>query len=264
MPTVSGVRLRYTGPLAQAPELMVEQQARVLKAVADIIKKKIDIALPHEQAYKDSLAGPSSSAYSPVINPAFKSRSGRNRDDIVKSQEQNILDSYEKYLVSIEGAFEEVNGEVAPRFKQSVDAHKEVYSHRVARTTLPFTGAMEIGKGIIGIAAFWLVNDPTVLRHIRANDEVFAGGPLNVARQTPDLRSTLKAALVQRLMQSGRLVVLSDWNPTKMTQENDQNNAVIAGLQDAVYVPFATGGPSHCDWKVIDGKKYLEIQVATP
>jgi hypothetical protein len=117
----------------------------------------------------------------------------------------------------------------------------------------------ELGAGCVGLAVFWMTGDPTVQRHLRGDDKIIAGGPINIAINRP----TLKAALVQRLIQSGRILVQADWNPTEITAENDKNNLIIKGLQLPAYVPFATGAASHCDWIVIDGRKYLEVQVST-
>jgi hypothetical protein len=245
--------------LSESPPLMVQQRAMVMKDVSEIIYQKMVKTIGTEYDYKTKIAGPSASGYASVLNPAFVSRSDLDRDQIVRKQQEKVMDAYENYKTSVAHMFETVDGEVNKRYREAVDAKSEVYSIQMGKV-LAFTGAMaELGAGCVGLAVFWMTGDPTVLRHLRGDDKVIKGGPLNIAISRP----TLKAALAQRIIQSGRILVQADWNPTVMTSENDKNNVIIKGLQLPAYVPFVTGGASHCDWIIIDGRKYLEVKVST-
>ncbi|MFH1228248.1 MAG: hypothetical protein V1701_10150 [Planctomycetota bacterium] len=260
MGIVAKARLMVPSALSEAPPLMVEQRARVMKAVSDIIKEKSELVIGNEMDYKTKIAGPSSAGYAPVMDGTFVSKSDLTRDEIVRKQAFKAMNSYQKYLASVSHMFEDVNGEVNKRFREAVDAKNEVYSMQMGQV-LAFTGAVaELGKGLVGLVVSFITGDKTVLRHLRGDDEILAGGPLNVAVS----KAALKAALAQRLIQSGIILVQADWDSTVITAENDKNNAIIAGLQSATYSPFATAGVSHCDWVTIDGRKYMEVQISTP
>jgi len=256
---VSQAQFMVPAALSESPPLMVQQRAMVMKDVSEIIYQKMVKAIGTEWDYKTKIAGPSASGYASMIDPAFVSRSDLSRDDIVQKQREKVMDAYPNYRASVDHIFETVNGEVNKRYREGVDAKNEVYSIQMGKV-LAFTGAMaELGAGCVGLAVFWMTGDPTVQRHLRGDDKVIAGGPINVAISRP----TLKAAFAQRLIQSGRTLVQADWNPAKIISENDKNNLIIKGLQLPAYVPFATGAASHCDWIILDGRKYLEVKVST-
>jgi hypothetical protein len=167
------------------------------------------------------------------------------------------MEGYEKYQAGIAHMFETVNGEVNKRYREGVDAKSESYSKGMGKV-LAFTGALaELGAGVVGIAVFWITGDPLVQRHLRGDDKIIAGGPINVAVSGIALR----AALTQRLIQSGRILVQADWDPTLMALENDKNNLIIKGLQKPAFTPFATGADSHLDWITVDGRQYLEVKI---
>jgi hypothetical protein len=261
--TISEVKLAILLDLAEAGEVQVERWKRGAKNNADLTYQQLQLAIGNESDYKAKLALPAATAYAPVMNPAFVSRSGLDRNRIVRKQADNIAKGYESYRGSLAQAFETVDGEPCKRYKEAIDASAEVYSQNIARSVLPFTGSREIGKGMAPIAAMWLTGDIMTEDALRGDDQVGLGGPINVARVTPDMRSALKSAVVNRIVQSGKTLISADWDPAVMVQENDHINNLIASLQNAAYVAFATAGVSHCDWIVIDGRKYLEIKVAT-
>jgi hypothetical protein len=257
--TVSHAQFMVPTALSESPPLMLQQRALVMKDVSEIIYQKLVKSIGTEYDYKTKIAGPSASGYASVLNPSFVSRSDLTRDQLVRKQQEKIMDAYPNYRTSIDHMFETVNGEVNKRFREAVDAKNEVYSIQMGKV-LAFTGAMaELGAGVVGIASFWMTGDPTVIRHLRGDDHIISGGPVNVTISRP----TLKSALVQRLIQSGRILVQTDWDAAVMASENDKNNAIIKGLQLPAYTPFITGGASHCDWIIVDGRKYLEVKVST-
>jgi len=256
---VSQAQFMVPAPLSEAPPLMVQQRALVMKDVSEIIYQKMVKVIGTEMDYKTKIAGPSASGFASVIDPTFVSRSELTRDQIVDKQQENVMAGYEKYRDNLANMFETVNGEVNKRYRESVDAKSEAYSKGMGKVLI-FTGALaELGAGVVGIAVFWMTGDPTVLRHLRGDDKIIAGGPLNISISGIALR----AVLTQRLIQSGRALTIGKWHPAKMLLENDKNNLIIKGLQLPAYVPFATGGASHCDWITIDGRQYLEVKVST-
>ena len=265
MGTISKALFFVPLDLTSVPERMSNDWRQSTKDKADSGNQKRLEIIRNEMDYKVKLAGPASEAYAPFPSAGFRSRSGKNRDDIVKAQAKHILATFSKYEAKLIRTFEEIEGEIAKRYKDSVDNAVDSYSTRTAKWCLPFTGEKTIGKSITGIAPLWLTDDPTTERHIRGADQILAGGPVNVAKTTPDTRSALKAALAQQLTRSGVIIIEGDFQPSVMLKENDALNSIINGLQDSVtYVPFATGGASHCDYVLIDGKMFLEIQVSIP
>ena len=263
---VSKVLLFVPLDLAEAPEHMVNDWRDTLKSKAGVMDQKRKLVIPDEMAYKTKLAGPSAEGFFPVISPTYRSRSGKDRDDIVTAQSENVLATFNNYEAKLIRAFEEVEGEVAKRYKEAVDNAVDLYSTRVAKRTLPFTGEKTIGKSVAGIAPLWLTDDTTAEGLIRAVDQVLQGGPINVALMTPaDTRPDLKAVLAQRLIKSGVIIVTGKFQTSVIQKANDAINTVIKGLQDSTaYTPFTRGGDSHCDYVVIEGKLFLEIQVSIP
>jgi hypothetical protein len=260
MGIASKARFMVPSALSESPPLMVEQRSRVMKAVSDIIKEKMTKVIGTEMDYKTKIAGPSATGFAPLLDGTFVSKSDLTRDHIVRKQAWKAMNGYKKYLASVEHMFEDVNGEVNKRFREAIDAKNEVYSIQMG-PVLAFTGAVaELGKGLVGLVVSFITGDKTVQRHLRGDDSIITGGTLNVAIS----KATLKAALAQRLIQSGIILVQADWDSAVITEENDKNNEVIAGLQSATYTPFATAGLSHCDWVTIDGRKYMEVQISTP
>jgi len=246
--------------LSESPPLMVEQRSRVMKAVSDIIKEKMTKVVSNEWDYKTKIAGPSAAGFAPILDSGYVSNSDLTRDEIVRKQAYKAMKGYEKYKASVAHMFEDVDGEVNKRFREAIDAKNEVYSIQMGQV-LAFTGAVaELGKGLVGLAVSFMTGDKTVQRHLRGDDSIITGGPTNVAIS----KATLKAALGQRFIQSGMILVQADWDSGVITAENDKNNAIIAGLQRVAYTPFATAGLSHCDWITVDGRKYMEVQIATP
>lgn len=245
--------------LAESPPLMVRQRSEVMKHISEIIYEKLVKSIGTEMDYKTKIAGPSASGYASVLNPAFVSRGELTRDQMVRKQQDNVMEAYTKYRDNIAHMFETVNGEVNKRYRESVDAKSEAYSKGMGKV-LAFTGALaELGAGVVGIAVFWMTGDPVVQRHLRGDDKIIAGGPVNCAVSGIALR----AALTQRLIQSGRILVQADWDPAVMTSENDKNNVIVKGLQLPAYTTFATGAASHLDWITVDGRQYLEFKLTT-
>lgn len=263
---ISKVRLFVPLDLTTIPEHMSNDWRDTLKSKAEVMDKKRKAVIANEMDYKLKLAGPSSRAFAPFPSPTFRSKSGKSRQAIVNAQAENILNTFNNYETKLLRAFEEIEGEVGRRYKESVDNAVDLYVTRVAKRTLPFTGEKTIGKSVTGIAPLWLTGDERTERHLRGADQVMSGGAVNVAQVTTvDTRTALKVALAQQLTKGGVIIVTGRFEATLMSAENDAINAIVKGLQDSTtYVPFATAGASHCDYIVVDSKMFLEIQVSVP
>ena len=113
MPTnVSQAQFMVPTALTESPPLMLQQRALVMKDVSDIIYQKMVKSIGTEFDYKTKIAGPSASGYASVLNPAFISRSDLNRDQMVRKQQEKVMDAYINYRTSVDHMFEDVNGEV--------------------------------------------------------------------------------------------------------------------------------------------------------
>lgn len=256
---VSHVKLMLPSPLAEVPPLMGRQRTEVMKHISEIIYEKMVKSIGTEMDYKTKIAGPSASGYASVLDPTFVTRSGLTRAQVVRRQAKKSMAGYKNFSESLAHMFETVNGEINKRFREAVDAKSEAYSRGMG-PVLAITGAAaELGKGLVGIAVFWMAGDRTTLRHMRGDDKIIAGGPLSISISPP----AFKAALTQRLIQSARILIEADWDPDEMEDENDKNNLIIKGLQKDTYADFATDGDSYCNWITEDGRIYLEIKVTT-
>jgi hypothetical protein len=256
---VSQVQLMLPAALSEAPPLMVRQRSEVMKQISEIIYEKNVKSIGTEMDYKTKIAGPSASGYASVLDPSFESRSGLTRAQVVRRQAKKSMEAYEKFRDNLAHMFETVDGEVNKRYREAVDAKSEAFSKGMGKILAITGAAAELGKGLVGIAVFWMSGDRTTQRHLRGDDKIIAGGPLNISISAP----AFKAALTQRLIQSARILIEADWNPDDVTLENDKNNLIIKGMQKDIYAEFATGGASHCDWITVDGRQYLEIKVST-
>lgn len=256
---VSHARFMVPSPLAEAPPWMVKQRTEVMTLVSETIYKKLIKTIGTEEDYKTKIAGPSASGYASMIQPSFVSRRGLNRNQMVKKQQEGVMGGWEKFRDHLNYMFETVDGEVNKRYRDAVAAKCRAYSKGMGKI-LVFTGALaELGAGVVGLAVFWLTGDPLVQRHLRGDDKIIKGGPINISISA----QTFRAGLTQRFIQSGRTLSIANWHPDDMEYENDKNNLIVRALQLDTYARFETGGASHCDWITLDGRQYLEVKVST-
>lgn len=147
---ISKVRLFVPLDLTTIPEHVSNDWRDTLKSKAKVIDEKRKLIIPDEMAYKLKLGGPSSEGYAPFPSATFKSRSGKSRNDIVNTQSENVLNTFNKYETKLLRAFEEIEGEIGKRYKESVDNAVDLYVTRMAKRTLPFTGEKTIGISVTG------------------------------------------------------------------------------------------------------------------
>ncbi|MBI4712978.1 MAG: hypothetical protein HY762_06740 [Planctomycetes bacterium] len=198
-----------------------------------------------------------------MINPAFKSRKGRNLQKIKNAQRANLMRAFDNYETSLDYTFEEVNGEGQKRFKERIDQSKDIYANGLAERTLRFTGDhITGGRGVVAIAARWLTGDEKVIGDL-PDGSTWNGAPVNVAKA--GLEPNLKSALVPRLTQSGVAIVHSEMDAAIIADENNLINSLLSGLRNStVYEEFVEPlAPlkSHCGYIVEDGQLFLRIRV---
>ncbi|MBI5778529.1 MAG: hypothetical protein HZA49_03625 [Planctomycetes bacterium] len=261
---VSGVRLVIpeTNPPA---DYMAEQWRDSLKNNAMRINQKRQQAVPDEGKFQTKLAAPSGLEWAKVMDPTYRSKSELSADDIRTAQMRNLMDAFSKWELGLAYAFETVDGVEAKRFKDAVDNKSDSWADGVTRKTLRFTGDKVRGRGAAPIAAYWLAGDKRVGEMLRAGDTVTTGGPINVAKV--GFRTFLKTGLVQRLIQSGVVIVRSGYDPAVIGAQNGFINEFLKGVQDAAFAefqPLLLPDKSFCRYELTDGVLYLNIQVVTP
>ena len=261
---VSGIRLIVPASIPPA-DYMAEQWRESLKNNAMRMHQKILDSIPDEGKFQTKLAGPSGLEWAKVMDPTYRSKSELSADDIRTAQMTKLMESFSKWQFGIAAAFETVDGVEAKRFKEAVDNKSDAWADGVTSKTLRFTGDKVRGRSVAPIAAYWLSGDKRVEEMLRGGDTVTAGGPLNVAKL--GFRTFLKAGLVQKLVQSGVLIVRAGFDSGVIDAQNGFINEFLKGVQDAAFAefqPLDLPDKSFCRYELTDGVLYLNIQVVTP
>ena len=261
MATVSHAILMIGWPL-DTPTELGEKWADNMKANALRIYQNLLAQIPDSGKFQERLVGPAATGYEGFVKPAFVSRKGKELTHILDGRVANLRDSYEKFVRNLEHAFETVDGVTAKRFKEKVDKAKESFLEGLARRTLIFGGTKVKGRGAAALAPHWLVKDNRVMGWLREDDKVLEGGPFLVCK-IPD-RSAFKAALTERLVQSGVRIIKSGLSTTVIASENDQTNNLVQKFVDSILGlnPFTTGGLSRLDFILQGNRLFLEVQVS--
>jgi len=257
---VSHVILMVGWPL-ETPGRVGEKWVENLKGNALRLYQNLLARIPNSQEFQNRIVGPGSQGFADFVNPAFISRRGDTKSNVVDSQGTNLREAYQKFVRNLAHAFETVDGIEAKRFKEKVEKAKENFLEGLARRTLLFGGIKVEGRGPAVIAPHWLVKERRVMGWLREGDRVVEGGPYQVCA-TRD-RSAFKAALTERLIQAGIRIIKSNFSPTVIAEENDQDNHLVQSMIDPGLglTPFATGGESRIDFITENDQLFLEIQV---
>jgi len=233
-----------------------------LKNAAQYLFDRLTAKIPDDGTYISKMATPAGKAYRSVLNPTYISKSGRTFEGMTDAQATNMGRKFNQWLDNLTKAFAEVDGIKAKSFKEKVDAAIDRWAIEVGDKTIRLTGDKIRGRSVAPVAAFYLVGDERASGWIKEGD--FADGtPYNI---TSDLqRTALKAALMQRILQGGMMVINSGNNPSVITQQNDINAELLTMLRNTARCDAFVGTPAadkcFCAW-VLDGSfLYLHIQV---
>jgi hypothetical protein len=243
-------------PAGDMPEKWAETLGNNAQRIYDRLMEKI----PDEGTFIKLMVDPSTNEYANLLNPAYRSKRGRSADEIKQAKFTNMASSFERWFARVTERF----GNGAAQFKQSLANAKSWWATRVGAKTLRFTGDRIRGLGPTAVAAYWLVGDSRSREWLRAGDES-DGTPTDIAREAEE--PTLKAAIQQRLIQGGMLVVNSDYQNTAMDVQNARNASVLNGLRDTAkcdaFSATYDAAKSFCLWRVRpdDGRLYLHLQV---
>jgi len=261
MAVVSHVILAVGWPL-ESPDRIGEKWVESLKGNAIRLYKNLIARIPDSIKFQDRIAGPASQGFADFVNPAFISRKGDKKSNIVDSQGTNLREAYQKFVQGLNYAFETVDGVDAKRFKEKVEKAQAKYLAGYARRMLLMGGTKREGRGPAVLAGFWLVSDRRVVGMLREADRVLQGGPYQVC--LTENRSAFKAALIERLIQAGIRIIKSNFSATVLSEENTQNNQLVQSLINPGLglVPFAPGGESRIDFVTEHDQLFLEVQVS--
>ena len=234
------------------------QEAMILDAQR--INQKRKKKIPDQPRYEQNIAGPSINKWGDFIDPAFVSRSGRTKSNIVAKHARAISDGYHKWAKHLDEAFATVDGVECKKFKDKVTGGADRYAEK-ARIMMGMTGDKVRGYGCNVVITFWLAHDPRVGGMIGPGDKL-GGASVDIIR--PGLLVPFKGGMVALLNQGGAMIANSKFSPEIMLYENMRNNDFLSGLQDSVkYEKFTPGGASHCDWvSDIDLGLCLEVQIS--
>jgi hypothetical protein len=226
------------------------------------IHKRLRQRIPDAGVFEKLLADGATKKWRPLVNPGFVSESERTARDIIIKHGANLKSAYDKWDLKVALAFETVDGVEGKRYKEQVENSKDSWVTQVEKKTLRFTGDKVRGLGAAAIAAYWLTGNLRASGLIRENtDEVLKGGPVNIAGSS--LRTTLKAGLVQKLVQSGVLISDAGYSQTVIDDQNIAINDFLKRLQSPAYVDFQpTVAPdkSYCVYIWDEPLFRLEIQ----
>lgn len=261
MPIASHVILAVTRPVV-APGRIAEKWAANLKNEAEWLNEKRNLVIGSEEAFQSNLAQPGHVGFAPFPSSTFYSRAGLPLEDIENKHLARAKEAYKKYKTSTDRAFAEVDGIYAKRFKEAVDARKDIYSEEMAKRTLSLVGTKFLERGPASIAGLWLTDDPKTMRVLRGSDDLIAGGPFMIC--SPTKKASLKALLNQRLVQAGIAIINSNYDASVMSRHNQLTAETIQGM---VYppldlIPFVAGGDSHVDYVMYHSEMFLEIKIS--
>ncbi|MFH1228698.1 MAG: hypothetical protein V1701_12460 [Planctomycetota bacterium] len=242
---------------------MPDAWANHLGEAGGLMKDKIDERIPDEVAFINKLVKPSEDGYRPFIDPAFVSRSERTSENIRGTRRENMAKSFARWKANLNKVFDTVDGVVAKLFKEKVQAAKDRWALKVGAGSLRITGDKIRGRGPAPLVAFYLVGDN------RAKDWVGPSGtsdgePYNIAR--PGERNALKAAIQQKLIQGGLMVINSGNDPAQITAQNKVNASILNGLRDPAKCDIFVNAPApdtcYCAWeRDEEGNILLHVQV---
>jgi hypothetical protein len=233
-----------------------------MKNKAVLINLNRRTSVPNEAKFQTKLAAPSGLEWADMVATDCISKGELTSDEIKTAQMKNIMESYAKWSRGLDLAYQTVDGIEAKRFKEAVEKKAIHWAKGMGRTTLRFTGDKVRGRSVAPITGYWLTGDKRVEEMLRGGDTITAGGPLNVAKE--GMRSALKAGIIQKLIQSGVLIVRSANDPLVIQKQNEVLNEYLKGIQDPAFVefqPLALLDKSFCLFEVENGVLYLNIQV---
>jgi len=232
---------------------------------AETMNDRRKVRLPDDGAFAQTLATPAADKFKATVSFPGSTQGDRNADDIYAMQKGKLLRAFNKYNDGLDYAFEEVDGVVAKRFKDSVGAKQSNWEEEVSKSTLRFTGSRARGRQVASVMGYWLTGDIQALQRLPDGSQVLSGGPYDIA--SDGLRATLRASITQMLTQTGVIISESGYDAAMLVRHNTRIKDLLEKLADPVkaedWVFAITPDKSYCVWFVEDGQLKLETQIYT-
>ncbi|MBI5780035.1 MAG: hypothetical protein HZA49_11365 [Planctomycetes bacterium] len=233
-----------------------------LKNAAPYMFDHLTAKIPDDGTFINQMATPANKAYRGLLNPAFVSRHGRTADGIGNAHAKNMGKRFSKWLANLSKSFAEVDGVPAKAFKDKIDNSIDNWAKEVADKTIRLTGDKIRGRGAAPIVSFYLAGDERAGGWIQPGD--FAdGAPYNITSELE--RNSLKAAIQQRLIQGGMMVINSEYQDPAIVEQNTINAGLLTKLRDPARCDafVATPAPNtcYCSWEMDGNFLVLHTQV---
>lgn len=235
-------------PLFEAPLRSSDQWANVLGLVAPEINAKRKLAVPTQESFASKIADPSSVGYQEIITGIATSRKGVTQQMVYYAQRRKLREAFDKWDQKLDYMFATVDDVVAKRYKEAVQAAKNLWGKGAAAGPLRATGTKLEGIGASVITGYWLTNHKKAVSSIRqGTDIVVSGSPFNIT--VLGLANTLVSALVQNLTFSLVVAMTSELDPAILTVMNTRLNQIAQMFVNPILglVAFTPGGNSHLD-----------------
>ena len=188
-----------------------------------------------EGTFQTKVAEPSSAKFSPMIDSGFVSQSGRDADNIKRSQYKNLAGAFNHWNDKLDLAFATVDGVEARRFKDQVNNSKDNWASIAAQKTLRITGDKIRGM-YAPQAIYWMTGDH-LANQMTNGHTLVAGAPYDFTGAS-GLGQTFRAAMVNLLTQAGILILDSDMLAAELTAQNTRLNALAEMFKAAAIDSF--------------------------
>jgi hypothetical protein len=243
---------------------MPDRWANNLKAAAANMNDRRQAKIPNDAEFIHRLGGPATAGFAPFVPPGFVSKSDRSAEAIKGTHSTNINTAFDRWNDKLNDVFATKDGIVARDFKAKVDGSKDRWALRAGEKVLRLTGDKVRGRGVAPLVTFYLVGDTRAGDWLHA-DDYSDGAPYDIAKAFQ--RVALKAALQQRIIQGGLMIINQQLQASAVTAENNTNTDLLNGLRDPaksdVFVTTPAADKCFCVWVVEPDTKrfYLWVQV---
>jgi hypothetical protein len=255
------VKLGIPEVIAAAADI-AEKWAKNLGDNAELVENRLRTSIPDEGSFQSKLAGPAAEEWTAFMNPAYRTKHGHTRQQVVDTFAKNIGNAFGHWLGKITDAFAIVDGVKAKRFKDAVSNARSYIAEQLRSKVLRITGDRVHGIGAGAIAVYWLTGEATVAGKLRPVDQLIAGAPTRVC--LAETVQAFRAAMMNRFVQGAMLISNSNYSSTVIAEQNAINNHLVQSLIDPALglVPFATDGESNVDFIQEDGVFKLRLKAS--
>jgi hypothetical protein len=244
--------LLYVPPHWNIPEDMQKRWQDDTKSAAIYAYQRLLKKISFDGKFIDTMAIPSSRAFQAMIDPSFISRKGRTAKEIINAQAQNMVGKYKQWVKNVQKAY----ANEAKAYKDKIDSSVEDWVREASKSVYRLTGSKK-ARSVVPVALHYLAGEAKAVGWITAAWTV-DGQPYCIV--SPRERSSLKAALEQRLVQGGMAVIHSEYSQAFMDEENALNALVLNRYRDpsrcAEFSPTKTADKCFCGWEM-DGNLFL-------